>query len=189
MSDAFFFGYGSLVNRSTHGYAVACPARLRGWSRAWRHTGLRDLAFLTAVPDPGAEIEGLLAGVPGGDWAALDDRESGYDRHLVSDAVVHVQQEPMAVQVYAVPATRALPGNRRHPILLSYLDVVVQGFLREFGPDGAARFFETTSGWEAPVLDDRASPRYPRHRKLTGEERDTVDAALERLGSTRIREK
>ncbi|MEY8843070.1 gamma-glutamylcyclotransferase, partial [Cribrihabitans sp. XS_ASV171] len=67
------------------------------------------------------------------------------------------------------------------PILLSYLDVVVQGYLRVFGVDGADRFFATTDGWESPILDDRAEPRYPRHRRLKDEERAFVDDRLSRL--------
>ena len=35
------------------------------------------------------------------------------------------------------------------PILLSYLDVVVQGYLAEFGEAGVARFFASTDGWGA----------------------------------------
>ncbi|MEM7491215.1 MAG: gamma-glutamylcyclotransferase, partial [Pseudomonadota bacterium] len=51
-----FFGYGSLVNRRTHAYPDAAPFTIRGWRRAWRHTALRPVAFLTAVPDDGAAI-------------------------------------------------------------------------------------------------------------------------------------
>jgi hypothetical protein len=66
-------------------------------------------------------------------------------------------------------------------ILLSYLDVVVQGFFREYGAEGVQRFFDTTDGWEVPVLNDRGNPRYPRHRTLTAEETALVDDHLARL--------
>lgn len=46
-------------------------------------------------------------------------------------------------------------------VLLSYLDVVVQGYFREFGRKGVVHFFEMTEGWHAPVLNDRANPIYP----------------------------
>ena len=68
-------------------------------------------------------------------------------------------------------------------IPLSYLDVVVQGFLREFGPQGAQNFFETTDGWEAGIWDDRADPIYPRHQTLTPAERQATDDAIERLST------
>ena len=50
MSHDFFFGYGSLVNRATHDFPEAHPARVTGWRRAWRHTDLRPVAYLTAEP-------------------------------------------------------------------------------------------------------------------------------------------
>jgi cation transport regulator ChaC len=67
MTDPFFFGYGSLVNRRTHDFAEAYPARIAGWRRAWVHTGLRDVAFLSAVAEPGCAMDGLIAAVPGAD--------------------------------------------------------------------------------------------------------------------------
>ncbi|MFA7433603.1 MAG: gamma-glutamylcyclotransferase family protein [Gemmobacter sp.] len=174
-AEPAFFGYGSLVNRATHDYPGARPARLAGWRRVWVHTALRPVAFLSAEPAAGVEIDGLAALVPGGDWAALDAREYAYRRHPV------VTGDGRAVQVYAVPEDGAARPSARHPVLLSYLDTVAQGFLREFGRDGLARFFATTAGWDVPVLDDRASPRYPRAQGLTGAERALVDARLAAL--------
>ena len=186
MSDPFFFGYGSLVNRLTHGYGEAYAARVTGWRRIWRHTHLRDTAFLSVEPAPGITIEGLIAAVPGGDWRALDDRETGYDRLPLSEGLAHAATRPVTAHIYSVPTTRTATAGAPQPILLSYLDVVVQGYLREFGEAGAERFFETTQGWEAPVLDDRAAPRYPRAQTLTARERGLVDAALAALGTPRL---
>ena len=70
---------------------------------------------------------------------------------------------------------RSCTGIRSCPC---YLDVVVQGFLREFGEAGAQRFFETTDGWEVGIVNDRAAPLYPRHRVLSAEERAFVDGAI-----------
>jgi hypothetical protein len=182
MSDPFFFGYGSLVNRRTHGYGEAYHARVAGWRRVWRHTALRDIAFLSVEPAAGVELEGLIAAVPGGDWRALDERESGYDRQRLVEGLAHSATRPVTAEIYAVPDRNGAPPGTLHPILLSYLDVVVQGYLREFGEAGAERFFETTRGWEAPVADDRAAPRYPRAQSLSARERGLVDAALAALG-------
>lgn len=175
---ARFFGYGSLVNRATQSYPGAQAARLTGWRRVWVQTG-RPLALLSAEPAPGVVIDGLVAEVPGSDWAALDRREAAYLRHAVTT-------DCGPAQVYAVPAGPQASPGQRHPILLSYLDVVVQGFLREFGPGGAARFFASTAGWDCPVLDDRAAPRYPRAQRLDAAETDLVDGALAALGVVRL---
>lgn len=177
MSDPYFFGYGSLVNRATHVYAPAWPARLVGWRRRWVHTDGRGAPFLTGLRDAGSVIDGLVALVPGGDWVALDLREEGYVRHPVS-----VQGEVRAAQVYAVPPETVVVQVQPAPILLSYLDVVVQGYLREFGQAGAEAFFATTDGWETPIHDDRAAPMYPRAQALRAEETAFVDAMLQQVG-------
>jgi hypothetical protein len=183
--DPFFFGYGSLVNRATHDFPSATRARVTGWTRTWKRTRLRQVAFLTATRDEGAVIEGLIAAVPGADWAALDAREYAYDRHAVA-RIDHDHPNPVTVQIYATKPEHHTDGSEEHPILLSYLDTVVQGYLREFGEAGAQHFFDTTHGWEAPVLDDRAAPVYPRHQTLTSEERLLVDDALRALGVRRL---
>ncbi len=181
MADPFFFGYGSLVNRSTHVFPEAAPARLTGWRRVWRHTELRPVAFLTAEPAAGVEIEGLIAHVPGNDWVALDTRERAYDRAPVTPQVSHAVGRAVEVQVYAIPEGKHGTPDVAHPVLLSYLDVVVQGYLREFGEAGVRRFFETTGGWDAPIRDDRALPVYPRAQQLAAEEQALVDDWLREI--------
>ena len=179
--DVFFFGYGSLVNRQTHDYGNAERARAKGWRRIWRHTALRPVAFLTAVPDPDCEIDGLIAPVPNGDWRALDAREHAYDRIRLTDLPDHPLPYQPEVAIYSIPEGKHGAPSMAHPVLLSYLDVVVQGYLHEFGPDGVERFFATTDGWDAPILDDRAHPHYPRHQNLTPAETTLVDDWLIRL--------
>ncbi|MEP4979369.1 gamma-glutamylcyclotransferase family protein [Ascidiaceihabitans sp.] len=181
MSDPHFFGYGSLVNTNTHSYPHARPATLHGWRRAWVRTDLRDIVFLTGVPAPGHSIAGLIAAVPNNDWAALDLRESGYARVPATDAVT-VDRAPHDIAVYAVPPEDMRSGGD-HRILLSYLDVVVQGYLRVFGTQGVADFFDTTDGWSTPILNDRASPLYPRAQSLNASETALVDHHLHGLSA------
>lgn len=182
MNTAFFFGYGSLVNRATHIYDPAHPATARGWRRAWRYAQGRQVAFLTVIPDPGCTIDGLVAHVPGDDWAALDLREGEYDRLPASHSVSHGAGAAAQIAIYAIPEHRLQAPDADHPVLLSYIDVVLQGYLQVYGRAGAERFLQTTTGWEAPILDDRAAPRYPRAQNLSGDERAFVDAALSGLG-------
>lgn len=180
MTHPLFFGYGSLVNLATHDYAAPRPARLSGWRRVWRHTALRPVAFLSVERHAESVIEGVVAGVPDGDWAALDAREAAYARRDITDAVAH--DGPAApTAVYEVEAGTA--PTALHPILLSYLDVVIQGYDQMFGPMGVARFVQTTQGWEAPILDDRAAPQYPRAQRLTDDQTRMVDALLADLGA------
>jgi hypothetical protein len=173
----YFFGYGSLVNRATHTYPNARPAQLQGWRRAWVRTPSRDVVFLSVVNDLKTTIDGLIAAVPGADWAALDAREHGYARLSSGTAVNHDMIPKPEIAHYAVAPESTCTGGD-HVILLSYLDVVVQGFVQEFGEAGVSRFFATTSGWKTPVLNDRATPRYPRAQVLTPQETALVDHHL-----------
>ncbi|WP_243612626.1 gamma-glutamylcyclotransferase family protein [Shimia aestuarii] len=186
MHQKYFFGYGSLVNRATHAYGQARPARLFGWRRIWRHTDLRPVAYLTAIPDPDCAIDGLIAHVPGDDWRALDIREHAYDRVAVCDDVTHDAPDPIHIAVYTVPEGKHGRPSAEHPVLLSYIDTVVQGYLQEFGASGVAHFFATTSGWSAPILDDRSAPIYPRAQTTTDALRKRVDTHLAHLATTRI---
>ena len=177
-----FFGYGSLVHRGTHGYPVRMQAELQGWRRVWRHSRHRKVAFLSAVRAPGSRIAGLVAAVPGADWAALDARERAYDRIRLGP---EAQQEARALDlhVYEARAEHLDAPELRHPILLSYLDTVIGGYLAEFGETGAEAFFATTDGWDGPVLNDRAAPIYPRAQPLEAGARDLVDSALASLSA------
>lgn len=163
-----FFGYGSLVNRLTHDGTDIRRETVTGWRRTWARASGRPVSFLTVEHAPGIAIDGLSAEVPKGDWTALDLREASY---------VRAEAHP-GTAIYHLPHGSSAPPSKAHPVILSYLDVVVEGFLAEYGEDGVARFFETTSRWDAPILDDRADPRYSRHRGVGARVRHLVDRHL-----------
>lgn len=175
-----FFGYGSLVNRASHDFRAHGPAVLTGWRRMWRRSPLRPAAFLSVEPCPGVSIHGLLAEVPDGDWRALDTREGAYQRIEASAAIVPASG-PVALYVMGRETSEA-PSDA-HPVLLSYLDVVMTGFLDLMGAAGPAHFAETTVGWDSgPIKDDRAAPIYARGGAATEAGRAASDAILARLG-------
>lgn len=172
----WFFGYGSLVNRSTHTYPQAQKATLNNWRRTWVRTDLREVVFLSIHAAPGHSIDGLIAAVPGADWAALDARETGYARIEATDHIAH-DSDASDIAVYQVSADRQRTDGA-HCMLLSYLDVVVHGFLNEFGQAGAEAFFATTDNWDTPIRDDRGAPLYSRAQSLTRDEQSLVDRLL-----------
>jgi len=198
MTKPYFFGYGSLVNRATHSYPDTQAARLSGWQRVWRHTNLRAVAYLTVEPAD-SMIEGLIASVPNRDWSALDLREHAYDRVAIAPGALEVcktyetykigpecyETYEINVQLYKTKPQNDAPPTLRHPILQSYLDTVISGYFDMFGEDGARAFFATTKGWDAPVLDDRKAPIYPRTTPLDATTRRFVDRALDTLGVER----
>ncbi|MDC0738976.1 gamma-glutamylcyclotransferase [Cognatishimia sp. SS12] len=177
MQSDRFFGYGSLVNRRTHNYRDFSAITLSGWQRVWRQTATFQRPILTIEPALGVEIDGARAAVPGGDWRALDAREHAYDRVLLEGGTPHG-----GLATYVIGAQKYAAPDALHPIFLSYLDVVLQGFFNEYGRDGLRRFCDTTRGWEAGIRDDRRAPQYPRHQRLTPQERALVDQEIARLG-------
>jgi ChaC-like protein len=182
MQGHYIFGYGSLVNRATHDYRRAHPATLRGWRREWRATTLREVAFLNVVPSEASAIQGMILAVASSD-PALAKREYAYSPHAVSQAVAHDRDDATEVNVFAIGPDTSGDDTVGYSLLLSYIDVVVQGYFREFGEAGVARFFETTDGWQAPVINDRAAPRYPRNQPQSRSLRAMTDDWLLRLSA------
>ena len=187
MADPYFFGYGSLVNLATHDFPTRDPAKLKGWRRAWRHTDLRPVAFLTAVPDPESEIEGMIAHVPKNDWAALDEREWAYDRIPQRQEVTHPLTHEVEIAVYAVPQGRTIPNQQPSAVAQLYRRGRAGVSARIRTRTVQDRFFATTDGWDAPILNDRAEPRYPRHQQLKPTETEFVDDRLHARISARFR--
>ena len=183
------FGYGSLVNADTLAPGTrAVRVRVTGWRRAWRHSGLTAFGrrcTLTVYPDPDSAINGVVIAQPVDSLPALDQREGQYTRHAVeAGAAERLDPRPdgwPAPFVYVGNDEHRRPGDADHPIMLSYLDVVIAGFLRTFGASGADHFLQTTDDWHVPVLDDRTAPRYPRALSLSASERDRVDRCLDEL--------
>ena len=160
-----YFGYGSLVNRDTRpsgeGFA---PGIIAGWQRRWAHRVVGAQAHvgfsvLTVEPAPAVDIEGVLVPISLTDLPHLDRREKGYERRSLE-----LSCDAESVSVYV--SCNALPASEQYPLLQSYVDCVLAGYLAVFGWDGVARFFATTQGWEAPIINDRMKPLYPRAVKI-----------------------
>ncbi|MCY6380302.1 gamma-glutamylcyclotransferase family protein [Hoeflea prorocentri] len=188
-----YFGYGSLVNRATlrTDYVAAQPVRLMGWRRCWRPRHAQDpidsghvTSLLSARQVEGSVIDGLLIYDRLDNLPSVDEREMTYDR-----VAVPIERLDMAggelpdCPVYVYEAqTNTADHDPHHPILQSYLDAVLQGFLREFGRQGVHDFLETTDGFERHVHADRQDPVYPRAVRLIEEERSFIDGILEERG-------
>ena len=84
--------------------------------------------------------------MPNADWVALDAREEGYDRLVATEMISHDHSDNPELAIYAIPEATRFPPTPDHPILLSYLDVVLQGYLHVFGDAGVQHFMETTDG-------------------------------------------
>ncbi len=175
-----FFGYGSLVNAATHDYANTRPATLKGWRRQWVQSAERNIAFLSVKPDPLSQIAGLIADIGDIGWDILDTREAAYDRKILDTSGFE------GITLYQAKASAMAPLGSGQPILLSYLDCVVQGFNTVYGPDGVRDFFRSTTGWDTPILNDRSAPIYPRAQTLSATETKLTDDHIQMIGATLI---
>lgn len=183
-----YFGYGSLVNRATHRTRIvdAVPARLDGWRRSWRpraDTSVFDVAILSVTREPASTTRGLLVIDRIENLPSIDERERHYDRVLLDqDEIAHGAELPpdCPVYVYEVPDTPDLSfGTQR--ILRSYLDAVLQGYLKEHGESSVRQFVEETVAFEIGILDDRSNPLYQRNVTLSGFEQALFDDVLSHL--------
>lgn len=180
----YYFGYGSLVNRETRpADEVAHSARLQGWQRVWDHRVTdpnRDKRCTSLSIEPCAVaaeqalpvgIEGVVVRLPVEHLPQLDARESGYDR--LSLPLSDFELPPALLQqldaqdvdnimVYRSQADNRHMADQDHPVLQSYVDCVMAGYLQRFGESGVQAMAASTRGWECSVFDDRAEPFYPR---------------------------
>lgn len=191
-----YFGYGSLVNRATRPvYERALPARLSGWRRSWTHRGIRgdghtDCSSLTIDPteESNAGIDGVLVSLTKADLPLLDAREAGYERLMVPMADVELLAEPESgaavpakgdvIVVYRSHVDNRHPASVGFPILQSYIDCVMAGYLTVFGSEGLQRFMHSTHGWHFPTQDDRAEPSYPRAVAVDAVQRADFDRLI-----------
>jgi len=132
------------------------------------------------VPSEGTTIKGLICRVGPSQIDALDKREAGYNLHQLHPETLSAPHSTECVHTYVSASDP--DGSNVHPILQSYLDTVLTGFLTEFDKQGVHHFVETTTGWETPILRDRASPIYPRTTALTAETAAFFDEILEANG-------
>jgi len=191
-----YFGYGSLVNRATHRTEIvaAHPCRLTGWRRFWRPRPEMPFDPLRATPVSlltvrrlaESCIDGLLVFDRLENLQAIDAREAHYERRPVSaqDVELYEGRVPEGCEIFIYEAHTALPDHHGEacPILQSYLDAVLQGFLAEHGETGLRSFVLDTDGFETAVLADRDAPVYPRAVVLTPYERALIDTLLAERG-------
>lgn len=201
-----YFGYGSLVNQNTltTNHVEVYRARLKGWRRTWRPRPGMGLdmgatpgvmlpdglapSLLSAHRAEGFSIDGLLVIDFAVNLADVDTREFRYHRRDIALADLeftepgHSLGADITLHVYEA-RTEHPPAEGPAPILRSYLDAVMQGFLREFGADGLHRFVAETDAFHTPIHEDRAEPLYPRAVRLSPAEMELFDHVLGRVGS------
>lgn len=171
-----YFGFGSLVNRHTlrTSFVDVIPATLKGWRRHWQDRSIgfaSEIALLSIHRDPSTELKGVLVIDRLENLAAVDEREEGYTRHLLTpEDLIVADPSNLPEQLYVYVANQGADVPQPGKLLQSYLDAVLQGFLIEHGPEGVAHFMDTTVGFERGIVEDRLQPFYPRSVQLSEDE-------------------
>jgi hypothetical protein len=193
-----YFGYGSLVNeltwlQSERRHPERYPVEVQNWAREWGHcvdTPHGRGCVLTALERPGSRIQGILICCDASDLAQVDAREVGYDRVELprQDILSPVSHLPEELYIYRSKPPHYRPGGADHPIWFSYAEAVLHGFLSVFRTDGVDAFIRSTSGWSAPVVDDRANPRYRRSPKglISAEDKEYIAQAIRQIAGIQI---
>ncbi|WP_208999923.1 hypothetical protein [Stappia sediminis] len=187
-----YFGYGSLVNRQTLSpESTAVPGELQGWVREWRVTGKvagigTGACALTVRRQTGSAIRGVMVKEPASGLAALTKREIRYDRIDGIAPEFRPERPEDGVSgdafLYQAKSRHYDWGSEDHPILQSYVDCVLAGFFDLWGESGIDHFLATTDGWHAPILADRADPRYARSVSLDRNLAALIDEKLAQIG-------
>lgn len=188
-----YFGYGSLVNRATHRTDIVGYSKvtLKGWRREWLarpNNSFGKVVLLSVKPCENGEIDGLVVFDHARNQASLDERESNYDRHFVTDSSITEHnwaisdesniRTKKATSIYVATPFPQPDEYKQYRILRSYLDAVMQGYLNKFGHEGVARFVSSTDNFEVGILEDRNDPRYPRAVKTTQKEQNLFDSLV-----------
>ena len=186
-----YFGFGSLVNRETlrTSYVDTIPARLHGWQRHWQGrqaVGDQSVVLLSIHGHAKTHIDGMLVIDRIENLDAVDRREVGYDRvTLTTDDLEFLSdrkngQIPDRLFVYVGKPPMVKDSDA--PLLQSYTDAVMQGYLNEFGENGLRRFMITTKAFERRIILDRHNPRYPRAVALSRAQSGLFDQLLAEAG-------
>jgi glutathione-specific gamma-glutamylcyclotransferase len=182
------FAYGSLVNSRARPSGVHWePGILSGWVRQWMHcveTPQGKVCALTVSPYARVEIAGAVLFQSAHGLAELDERESGYRRVRVP---VRLERPgPITAEIdcftYIGDSTHHKHGSDEYPIWRSYLDCVLAGYFEVGGREAMENFIASTQGWDAPILDDRRMPLYPRAVALTSDLERGIDDTLAEHG-------
>jgi hypothetical protein len=179
MPTNYIFGYGSLIQIASRTRTVPSafatrPAIVKGISRGWYYQAdspSLNPTYLGAVPDPGAETNGVIYPVTLAERDATDLREADYKRTLVDASGITMFDGgpvPPDAEIWFYASKEKKYTNAEHPIVQSYVDICIDGCLeieamyplaKEIS--FAERFVKTCTDWTTPWINDRIFPYRP----------------------------
>jgi hypothetical protein len=167
----------------TAGCNYATPVVVAGVQRTWAKRARRMTAMGVSFADKTAECVGVLVPVEKRELLQFDQREQGYSRHILNWNNVHPVSSPdkkenspqsMAtcpflrakneygsvagegdgnICIWIYVQQQSEPPNANHPIVQSYVDIILGGCL-SISEDFAKDFILHTKGWPAEDEDE-----------------------------------
>lgn len=147
---------------------LAIPVRLSaeaGYVRDWcgRFDGLQtqyDLRPVREGENP-RTINGVLRAIYDESYFSLENERGRFEKIPMEHfETLGWQSLPDFPVCHAYKARSVEPVNIHYPILQTYLDTCLKGYL-EYGEAFAIEFLETTTGWSKFWLNDREVARRP----------------------------
>ena len=169
--DNYIFGYGSLVNAESRAASFesmtsVVAARISadfGYKRVWNYQGPGFTALGLEKTNNAMSINGIIYSVKAEDMTVWDQRERNYDRiELPWEFVESVDwmDLPKKGKLWVYVPKVNNTASPSHPIIQSYVDICVTGFL-DYSEEFAIEFLETTGNWSMYWLNDRLVARRP----------------------------
>jgi len=141
-----------------------------------------EIALLSVHQHEATELYGLIVVDSLDNLQQVDERERGYQRVQLTKSDFSAQGRELPASLYVYVANPASEPDARPPLLQSYMDAVMQGYLNEYGAMGLAHFIETTTGFNREIILDRHQPQYPRAVELDQTIADLFDDTLRTAG-------
>ena len=131
----------------------------------------KDPTYLGAFEKEGSRCNGILIEVTDDELSALVQREKGYnlvriDTSRITMIYGTIQNDP-DVYYFEIPETQVRRANKSHPIVQSYVDLCMKGFIKLdeiLGKENykyTREFIRTTKSWNKYWINDRLHPYRP----------------------------
>jgi hypothetical protein len=169
------FGYGSLIcpdSRAITAPTVAerhvIPVNAQNFERTWAKKSKRGMTSMGVRFREGVECVGVLVPVNEEELSQFDEREIGYDRvELKADDIFQIPfladhfyentflaEDKLEVpRIWVYVQQLPIPATESHPIVQSYLDIILRGCL-SISEEFADEFMKTTKGWDPAELSE-----------------------------------
>jgi hypothetical protein len=171
----FVFGYGSLICPDSRAITAptvaersAIPVTVQNVERTWAKQSKRGMTAMGVRFREGAECVGVLVPVNDDELSQFDAREIGYDRvELQAEQVLQVpfleddyynntflgEDDIDPPQIWVYIQQEPIAATETHPIVQSYLDIILRGCLT-ISEEFADAFMESTVGFHPSEISD-----------------------------------